>query len=135
MNRQLSAALPAVVLCTAGCAVNVTAPDMVGEWGGEHISISVSLTESTVEYDCAHGTIDGPIAPDHAGKFTLSGTHVREHGGPIREDEMPDQHPARYSGWSNGDRMTLTVTLLDTGETIGQYELRLGSLGRVLKCL
>ena len=119
----------------AGCDINVTAPEMVGEWGGEHISLTVSQTGSVVEYDCAHGTIDGSITPDSDGNFTLFGTHVREHGGPMREDEIPDEHPARYRGWTNGDSMWLTITLTDTGDSLGPYELRLGEQPQLFKCL
>lgn len=117
------------------CHINVTAPEVVGEWGGEHILLTVSLTGSTVEYDCAHGTIEGAIAPDRDGNFVLSGIHVREHGGPIRENEIPDEHPARYWGWTDGSKMRLTVTLLDTGDTRGPYELRLGEEPQLFKCL
>jgi hypothetical protein len=123
------------MLGSTGCDINVTAPELIGEWGGEHILLTVALSESTVEYDCAHGTIQGTIAPDGEGNFELSGVHVREHGGPIREDEVPDEHPARYEGWTNGSRMRLTVTLTDTGQSIGPYELRLGGQAQLFKCL
>ncbi len=117
------------------CGIDVAAPDMVGEWGGEHISLTLSLTGGTVEYDCAHGTIAEAIVPGNDGNFSTSGVHVLEHGGPIREDEIPDEHPAVYSGWTNGNRMTLTVTLTDTGAVLGPYELRLGEQPRLFKCL
>jgi hypothetical protein len=135
MNRSLNVVALTVCLGVTSCDIDVTAPEMVGEWGGEHILLTVSLTGSTVEYDCAHGTIDAPIAPDRDGNFTLSGTHVREHGGPVHEDEVPDEHPARYWGWTNGSTMRLTVTLTDTGETRGPYELRLGRQPQLFKCL
>src|ERR1700687_1553146 len=33
----------------------------VGLWGGEHISMQVTERRTTVEYDCAHATIDQRI--------------------------------------------------------------------------
>ena len=33
-----------------------------------------------------------------SGKFEVSGVYVREHGGPVRVDEVPDARPAKYSG-------------------------------------
>lgn len=130
------AALPLAGGLIAGtCDVNVTAPEMVGEWGGEHVMLTVSLTEGVLEYDCAHGSIDGRINPDLDGNFELAGVHVLEHGGPVREGEPPDEHPARYTGWTNGTRMTLTVTLTDTGMEIGTFHLRLGEQPRLYKCL
>ena len=135
MNRSLSMVALAACLGGISCDIDVTGPEMGGEWGGEHILLTVSLSGGTVEYDCAHGTIDEPIAPDRDGNFTLSGTHVREHGGPVREDEIPDEQPAPYWGWTDGDSMRLTVTLTDTGETRGPYELRLGRAPQLFRCL
>jgi hypothetical protein len=135
MKRHLITAVVAAMVGSLGCGIDVTAPEMVGEWGGEHILLAVSLTGGTVEYDCAHGTIGEAIAPDNDGNFTATGVHFREHGGPIREDEVPDEHPAVYSGWTNGRRMTLTVTLTDTGQVLGPYQLSLGDQAQLFKCL
>ena len=135
MSRSLIVSALATCLTGAACDIDVTAPEMVGQWGGEHISLSVSLSGSTLEYDCAHGTIEGSIEPDRNGNFVVTGVHVREHGGPIQEDEVPDEHPARYQGWTNGTRMTLSVILTDTGLEIGTYHLRLGQQAQLFKCL
>jgi len=135
MNRSFMAGALAACLTAGACDIDVTAPEMVGEWGGEHISLSVSLSGSTLEYDCAHGSIEGSIEPDRDGNFVLAGVHVREHGGPMREDEVPDEHPARYEGWTNGTRMTLTVILTDTGLELDTYQLRLGQPAQLFKCL
>src|ERR1700681_1106258 len=59
----------------------------VGLWGGEHISMQVTAHRTTVEYDCAHGTIDQRIALDRRGRFNVPGIHVAEHGGPVRQNE------------------------------------------------
>ena len=75
-----------------------TDTSLSGIWGGKHISLDLRDSSSSVEYDCAHGTIDEPIEPDQNGSFVAVGTHVFEHGGPVIEDEVPDAHPARYSG-------------------------------------
>lgn len=107
----------------------------LGIWGGEHVSLLVTERGGSLEYDCAHGKIDQALVADGAGRFDLRGTHTREHGGPIREDEEADTHPARYSGTTDGRTMTLTVTLLDSGEEVGTFKLTRGQAGRILKCL
>src|SRR6266850_6950892 len=66
-----------------------------GAWGGAGIRLEVTAAGATIEYDCAHGSIDEPIVADGAGRFSAKGTHVREHGGPIRIDDVEDRHPAR----------------------------------------
>lgn len=105
-----------------------------GLWGGDHIRLDVTETGATIDYDCAHGTIDRKIVPDAAGRFDAVGTHVREHGGPIRKDEEEDAHPAKYTGQIQNNTMTLTVTETDKNITVGTFTLVYGENGRVMKC-
>jgi hypothetical protein len=119
------------------CRSPIAGDDRVppGTWGGTSIRLDVTIQGATIEYDCAHGTIDEPLATDRDGRFTAAGTHVREHGGPIRQDEQPDRHPARYQGQLTGDSLRLTVTLTDSLQDIGTFMLTRGATGRVFKCL
>jgi len=140
-------AVPLVLTFLAGdCAhhkrgggqVSETNGDMegarTGTWGGEHISLEVTAQGGQVEYDCAHGTIDQKIVSDARGRFDLRGTHVREHGGPVRKDETADSHPARFAGQIKGDTMTLTVTESDTKELVGTFTLVYGQRPHLMKC-
>ena len=106
-----------------------------GEWGGDHVGMVLDAAHGTLEFDCAHGTMQAPIPMDREGAFNVTGTFVREHGGPIRDGEPADQHPAVYSGTTDGKRMTLTVALSDEPQQIGTFELVLGGNPHVLKCL
>ena len=108
---------------------------VTGTWGGQHISININGRSATIEYDCANGTIDGPLTLDSQGRFRWRGTHYREHGGPVRRDQKPNSHPATYTGWIKGDTMTLTVKLTDTDETFDTFTLKRGSAGKVWKCM
>src|SRR5215211_7025508 len=102
---------------SATCRGSLTGPVSPGDWGGEHIGLVVTANGATIEYDCAIGTIDTQlIATD--GSFSASGTHTRGHGGPIRQDEIPDKHPTRYEGRVDGETMILDVTLTDSGEKL-----------------
>lgn len=106
-----------------------------GVWGGQHIRMQVTESGARIEYDCAHGTIEQPLALDDAGRFEWTGTHVRERGGPVRREDKPDKRPARYTGQVNGKTMTLTVTLTDTDNTLDTYTLTQGDNGLIRKCL
>ena len=128
---SLAAALTAGPVCGRASAPS----DVTGSWGGEHVGLEVTDSGATIEYDCATGTIDGPLHPDGAGRFDARGTHVRGHGGPDREGEVPDAHPARYTGRVEGGRMTLTVGETDTGATVGTFSLRRGAAPQVFRCL
>jgi hypothetical protein len=105
-----------------------------GSWGGPHIRLEVESSSATVNYDCAHGTITGPLTFDSKGRFTWKGTHQREGPGPIRVNRPPTDQKVIYSGTVNGKTMTLTVKFAESGETLDTFTLQLGSAGRVFKC-
>ena len=118
-----------------GCSSSISQIDLTGKWGGEHIGMVVSDSSATLEYDCAHGTIDEPIIPDAEGKFEVSGVHVFEHGGPIRIDEIPDEHLAVYRGHIAGKEMTLILVITDTDTVIDTFSLTRGVDPLIYKCL
>lgn len=107
---------------------------LVGLWGGEHISMQVTAQRTTVEYDCAHGTIDQRITLDGRGRFNVSGTQVAEHGGPVRQNEQFAGYPVRFAGQVNGKRMKLSVSNSVTRELVGVFTLVYGSEPKLRKC-
>src|SRR5436305_11529460 len=90
-----------LIACVAGCSCSPssTSPSLLpaGIWGGDHISMSVAASGTHIDLDCAHGDIPSAIDVDGHGAFAVAGTYVREHGGPVRQGEIPDSHPATYS--------------------------------------
>jgi hypothetical protein len=130
----LSALLAALaVSCAAGSTTKEGA--LRGRWGGLHISLELTAEGGNIEYDCAHGTIDGPVVPDREGSFEAAGTHTAERGGPVREGEEKQGRPARYRGKISGKTLTLTVTLADPNEEIGSFTLARDAAPRLMKCL
>src|SRR5262245_47867045 len=119
----------------AGCAPTTPSAIVSGTWGGDHIRLDVTSLGATVEYDCAHGTIDEPLSPDRQGHFSAAGTHTIEPGGPVRVDEPVSRHPAQYTGQVSGDTLQLTVTVTDTQQTLGPFSLKLARAPRLFKCL
>src|SRR6185369_10155864 len=122
-----------------GCT-DAVAPNPVGTWGGEHVRLEiVNLPTSgvpgggTVEFDCAHGSINASVITDKSGRFEAPGVYIPEHGGPVFEGEIAVVHPALYSGEINGARMTLTVARTDTTWSIGPFTLERGKTGPVFK--
>lgn len=106
----------------------------LGTWGGEHIRMVVSAKGASIEYDCAHGSIVGRLTLDAERKFNVTGAHMREGPGPIRMGVPRAGRPAVFSGQVNGDEMSLTVTLTEEKQSIGDFTLRRGSEGRLRKC-
>jgi hypothetical protein len=134
-NGILAGLLVAVVWIGCAGASPAKGRPLTGTWGGEHISLELTAEGGRVEYDCAHGTLDGPLVPDREGRFEAAGTHTAEHGGPVREGEEETGRPARYRGKVAGNSMTLTVTLTDSGDEVGTFTLTRGVTPRLTKCL
>ena len=115
-----------------------TAPaavDLIGVWGGDHVSMEVTENGASIEYDCANGTISEKIVLRRDGHFDAHGSHRAEHGGPSRlNDEEDKGQPATYRGSVSGDKMELTVVLSKSDETVGNFTLTHGKSGRIWKC-
>jgi hypothetical protein len=105
-----------------------------GIWGGQHIGMIVSDSSATLDYDCAHGTIDEPIITDDNGMFSVTGIYVFEKGGPIKLGEILDKHPAVYEGSIKGKEMTLIVKLTDTDVVIDTFSLTFKAEPIIYKC-
>ena len=114
-----------------GRAVDALTP---GVWGGEHIRFEVTGRGARIEYDCAHGTVEGRIVVDGRGRFGVEGTHYEERGGPVRAGEGSAGYRVRLSGRVGGSLMRLTVTRADNRELIGTFSLARGREPELVKC-
>ena len=103
-----------------------------GEWGGEHVRLTVEDGGGKVEFDCAHGSLDAPLTLDPEGRFDVPGRLAFE-GGPTRRGEAENARPARYRGQIDSGRMTLEVTL-ESGESAGRFSLARNGPARLVKC-
>ncbi|HWW93142.1 MAG TPA: hypothetical protein VN375_07235 [Vicinamibacteria bacterium] len=104
-----------------------------GEWGGEHVRMSVGEAGAVLELDCAHGRVDEALVLDERGRFEAKGRFVREHGGPTRKDEAEGGAPALYRGSAEGSSLVLEI-VVEEGAPLGPYRLTLGGRARLVKC-
>ncbi|MDQ2978696.1 MAG: hypothetical protein M3R62_05710 [Acidobacteriota bacterium] len=107
------------------------APLLAAVWGGEKAELTVTGAGATVRLFCAHGTVDRPILFDTSGHFDVPGTLVRE-GGPVPIDDTPFRRPARYTGWTDGQMMILTVEV--EGSSLGPFTLVAGQKSKLGGC-
>lgn len=105
-----------------------------GMWGGQHIGMDVTGNGATIEYDCAHGSINRRIELDGDGRFDVQGTFVLESGGPVTPETTSDARPARYAGRVDGRTMTLTLTFTETGQVADTFSLVYGEPPQLTKC-
>ena len=127
-----------LILLTLACGVEESftpGVPLTGVWGGDHLRIDLTPTGGTLEYDCAAGELSAPLVPDAVGRVAADGVHNPGMGGPIPIDYEPPRQPARYTGTVSGNRLTLTVTIVATGERVGTFVLYRGRDGAVFKCL
>lgn len=122
----------ALIGCSTAAAPGIGTM-VTGQWGAPRASLTLTESGGTIEYDCAHGGLNAAVHPDGAGRFEVSGVHVREHGGPVRVGEVPDSIPARYIGVVRGDRMTLRVVV--GADTLGPFELQRNAAAQLVRCL
>ncbi|MEO6112856.1 MAG: hypothetical protein ABIP07_00195 [Sphingomicrobium sp.] len=127
-----------VAACVAisGCATpQVASQPLTGSWGGTHVGLTLDAVGGQLDYDCAAGTIVGPVKVDDAGLFRATGTHTPGTGGPVQQGHVPPAFPATYQGKVRGDAMTLSISVPSRGFVIGPYELRRGVDPRLMRCL
>lgn len=137
-RRTRRSFLIAALALVAACSVVISGPNVfivIGTWGGEHVQLELEETGGTLDYDCAYGTIDAGWTLSEDGEFEGSGEHIIEHGGPVRDGEVLPVRPASYTGTVKDDRMSLTVTLSDSAQVVGTFELVYGSDGQIVRCL
>lgn len=102
-----------------------------GNWGGEHAAMTVSEKNATFEFDCAHGSSDGPILSDAEGNFEVGGSFVREFG-PTRQNGERGQR-VRFVGRVEKSSMSLRV-LSAGGDALGSFALERDRPPKLRKC-
>jgi len=115
--------LPALLLGLA-CRELPTGPGIQGQWGGRDASLLLTKSGGTLAYACGSGTIDSGWLLTSGGHFQATGLHFFG-GGPL-PDTGRTPHPARYAGELAGEKLALTVVLLDVPDTLGPFTMQRG---------
>ena len=123
---------------SAGLAACASFPEtgvpLTGEWGGRHVGLKLGQASATLDYDCAAGTIDGPLLPRADGTFEVDGRHTPGTGGPERVGEVRPSFRTRYWGVIRGGRMTLQARV-ENGVVLGPFTLVKGAEPIIFRCL
>lgn len=106
-----------------------------GTWGGRGIKVVLTDRGGSVEFECASGDITAPLVVDRGGSFQAGGTYSSLRGGPPDPAApAPRAQPARYSGSVDGTQMRLTVSLTETGASLGPFTLGLDQQPLLDRC-
>lgn len=125
----------AAALGLAACAsVPPAGVPLTGEWGGRHVGLALGEASGRLDYDCAAGTIDGPLIPRRDGSFEAEGRHTPGTGGPERVGEVRPSYRTLYRGSVRGTRMTLQARM-ENGVLLGPFTLERGAEPILMRCL
>ncbi len=134
-HRRATLALELVgLLFLVACSNPFQVSDSLGEWGGEGVEAMIKTGSASFEFDCAHASIPGGLSFHEDGSFEVSGIWVRE-GGPLSNEDPPDEREAVFRGRIGGTSMSLEVDIIPRDVTAGPYQLRRGLSPILRKCL
>lgn len=133
--------MPMLLLLAAMLSGPAPTPDASGPrvpegvWGGLGIAVRIAGAGAQLEFNCARGSIDGPLRLDAEGRFDVAGTFERGRPGPVRMGETPKSEPARYRGTLSDGTLRFEVLPASTGKPMGPFSARLGASSRIHSCL
>ncbi len=131
MHRGLLFSLPLLAACAA---IPPAGLPVTGEWGGQHVGVRLTPTGGTLEYDCAAGTMMGPLIMKRDGTFIAEGAHTPGWGGPEIQGQVLPSYRVRYSGSVRGNAMSLQGRV-ENGVLLGPFMLRRGADASIFRCL
>ncbi|HMA37904.1 MAG TPA: hypothetical protein VKY74_25875 [Chloroflexia bacterium] len=110
------AAPPRGPLPTPSVAVSRPTPLLLqvpaGTWGEEsQIRLDVDATGTGIEGNCWGGKITQSLTLSPTGHFDVPGSFEEGSGAPPPTWYVPQIYTARYQGWTDGQTLTLTITL------------------------
>jgi len=125
-------AMCVLAMALAACS-STTSPDAIvsGTWGGDHALLEITATGAAIEFDCAHGSIFGPLDVGSDGAFKWKGTLTLE-GGPS-PIPAPQPRDVVYVGKVNGDQMAISY-VGDNGIAQGPWMLTWNTKAFLHKC-
>lgn len=115
-------------------------PNVLGQWGGDNIRLTIDALGGRIDYECGAGTIDTSIQLDPQNRFKANGKHddfsASKAGGsgPTDADAVPSIRGARYSGKVDGNQMSLTVQV-DGDNAVRSFTLIRGKSVKLIRCL
>ncbi len=132
-------AMPFGALMVMSCA-NAGPPQVIGQWGGDQVRLTLDASGGRIEYDCGAGTIDTPVQLDAESRFSAKGKHEDfssgkvAGSGPTNADAVPAVRGANYSGKVEGDQLSLTVRI-DGDKVPRSFKLVRGKSVKLIRCL
>ena len=132
-RRLLALGLALAVLGAAPDPEPAKRAPLKGNWGGEGAGLQITEEGAQLFFDCAKGSIEGPITPDEDGRFEVTGRYFKEGPGPTRPEQTQGVG-ARYLGQLEGNTLTLSIRLTLSRDVLGPFTLTRNRMPRVREC-
>src|SRR5437879_7908056 len=130
MSKVVLASLALIALRTCDVGGPRSPGPSQGTCGGDNGGLIAFDTTAHVHIGCTAGDTKQAVVADDQGRFDAPGRYnITLY--PVARG--PD-HPARFTGSTDGHVMTLTVTLTDTAVTLGPVRLELGKEPQMGPC-
>ena len=109
---------------------------LVGTWGGDGASATLSEGGGHLSFVCAAATLDVPLVPNSHGRVHATGVAIPVGGAARPVGYVPEPYPVSFSGNVDGSTLTLTVVQsgVENAEPAGPYVLHRGEVGEVYGC-
>jgi hypothetical protein len=126
----IGALVLAIAACHNGTDVIVAVPP--GTWGGQGAVMVASDSGAAFTFNCASGSVDGPLPVDANGQFSWSGTFARISPVPGSPHDTP--HPATYHGTANASQIVMALTVPELAIESDPVTLTYGNTGNLALC-
>lgn len=105
-----------------------------GTWGSAGVEMVVEKATVKLTFDCANGEIPITFKKDRKGNFKVEGTYTRRGFGPIRINNPPKAQPVIYEGKVTGRSMKFKITVIETGDVVGEFTVTRGQEAKIRGC-
>ena len=122
----------ALSLLAGGCmTVSAAALPLAGTWGAPQAALELTTQGGRLEEGCGE-IVMGPLRPDTAGWFSVTGRQTVFRGGPQRADEPPASEPVRITG--RVEREMLTLAIAAPGQPPRELVFQQGMRAKIVRC-
>jgi hypothetical protein len=135
--RNLNLLLVATIILLVSCTKDDNLiPDTLftGRWGGQGISVLVSDTQVTLDFNCASGTISKKVMLSN-NLFLERGTYTQNSGNMPINAILPEPQIVQYEGNLSGSNLSLVIKSEDGNTIIGEYMIVKNESGKIIRCM
>lgn len=134
LMRNLNLLLIATIILLVSCTNLIPDTLFTGRWGGQGISVLVSDTQVTLDFNCASGTISKKVILSN-NLFLEKGTYTQNSGNMPINAILPEPQIVQYEGNLSGSNLSLVIKSEDGNTIIGEYMIVKNESGKIIRCM